>query len=264
MRLDALRAFFRWLSKANLVLANPASELELPRVPHRLPKYILTAAEVEQVMAQCKVSEPLGLRDRAMLETLYSTGIRRAELMRLEVFDLDLTRETVMIRQGKGQKDRVAPIGRRALDWVLKYMNEVRPQWAIEPDPGALFLGHLGQPLNVEYLTHLVRSYVEAAGLGKRGSCHLFRHTAATLMLENGADLRFIQAFLGHARLETTQIYTQVSIRQLKEIHAATHPAERPTPKHDAQDAAEVELSDSLAADAENGPDAIESPAASR
>ena len=177
--------------------------------------------------------------------------------MRLGVFDLDLTRETVMIRQGKGQKDRVAPIGRRALAWVLRYLNEVRPQWAIEPDPGALFLGHLGQPLNVEYLSYLVRWYVKAAGLGKLGSCHLFRHTAATLMLENGADLRFIQAFLGHARLETTQIYTQVSIRQLKEIHTATHPAERPRskePPHKAAETLETEhaaLSDSLAAEAE-------------
>jgi len=250
--LDTLRALFRWLSKANLVLANPASELDLPRVPQRLPKYILSAAEVEQVIAQCKVGEPLGLRDRALLETLYSTGMRRSELMRLGVFDLDQARETVMIRQGKGKKDRVTPIGRRALGWVLKYVREVRPQWVVEPDPGALFLNHLGQPLDSGYLTHLVREYVESAGLGKHGSCHLFRHSAATLMLENGADTRFIQAFLGHARLETTQIYTQVSIRQLKEIHTATHPAERPTPKGEAPDAAE--LSDSLAAEAAGEP----------
>jgi len=226
-RLDAVRALFRWLAKHNLVLANPASELELPRVPLALPKQLMSAKEIEQVLAACDVTTPLGVRDRAMLETLYSTGVRRFELAQLGVFDLDLSRETVMIRQGKGHKDRVAPIGPRAIAWVLKYLNDVRPSWVVEPDCGVLFLNHLGEPFDPGYLTHLVRGYVEAAGLGKRGSCHLFRHSVATLMLENGADIRFIQAFLGHARLETTQIYTQVSIRQLKEIHTATHPGEQ-------------------------------------
>ncbi len=253
MRIDAVRALYRWLSKANLVLANPASELELPRVPKRLPKHVLNAAEIERVLNACDVSEPTGVRDRAMMETLYSTGIRRTELAHLQVFDLDLTRETVMIRQGKGQKDRVTPIGRRALDWVLKYLNEVRPHWVVEPDHGALFLNHLGQGFNPGYLTHLVRWYVERAGLGKVGSCHLFRHSIATLMLENGADIRFIQAFLGHSQLSTTQVYTQVSIRQLKDVHTATHPAERRPAKDAATETADTpqaELADALAAEA--------------
>ncbi|MFP4055132.1 MAG: tyrosine-type recombinase/integrase, partial [Phycisphaerae bacterium] len=136
-----------------------------------------------------------------------------------------IDRGTVMIRQGKGHKDRMVPIGARALAWIERYMHEVRPRLMVEPRETTLFLSHLGEPFTPNRLTQLVRDYIDAADIGKRGSCHLFRHTMATLMLENGADVRFIQAMLGHARLDTTQIYTQVSIRKLKEIHTATHPA---------------------------------------
>ena len=130
-----------------------------------------------------------------------------------------------MIRQGKGKKDRMVPIGARALKWIERYASEVRPRLIINPNDSTLFLTHLGEAFTTNRLTQMVREYVDSADIGKRGSCHLFRHTMATLMLENGADIRFIQAMLGHAKLETTQIYTQVSIRKLKEIHEATHPA---------------------------------------
>jgi integrase/recombinase XerD len=116
-------------------------------------------------------------------------------------------------------------IGVRAIEWVEKYQDDVRPGLASGADEGVLFLTQLGQAFTPNRLTQLVREYVDAAKLNKRGSCHLFRHTMATLMLENGADIRFIQAMLGHVELNTTQIYTQVSIRQLKAIHTATHPA---------------------------------------
>jgi integrase/recombinase XerD len=226
-RLIPIRGFFRWLTRQNHLLYNPASELELPRLEHRLPKHVLTLSEVEQVIRQADVDEPMGLRDRAMLETLYSTGMRRSELIGLALFDLDHERGTVMIRQGKGKKDRMIPIGERALTWIDRYEHEVRPALVVGRDPAVLsrlFLTHLGEPFTPNRLTQLVRGYVQAADLGKSGSCHLFRHTMATLMLENGADIRYIQAMLGHAELSTTQIYTQVSIRKLKEIHTATHP----------------------------------------
>jgi len=226
-RLRTVQGLCRWLTKANLILANPASELDLPRMPRQLPKHVLTVEELERVLSQPEVLEPQGLRDRAMMEVLYSTGMRRMELAQLGVFDVDAARRTVMIRQGKGHKDRVAPIGQRALLWVLKYLNEVRPEWVVEPDCGRLFLSDRGNAIEVDYLTELVSRYIDRAGVGKRGSCHLFRHSVATLMLDNGADIRFVQAFLGHASIQTTQIYTQVSIRQLQQIHAATHPAER-------------------------------------
>jgi integrase/recombinase XerD len=186
---------------------------------------VLNIREAEAVLAKANIHDPLGLRDRAILETLYSTGIRRLEVIGLKIFDIDHDRGTIMIRQGKGKKDRMVPIGNRALKWIERYTGEVRPRLVIDPNDTTLFLTHLGEAFTTNRLTQMVREYVDSADIGKRGSCHLFRHTMATLMLENGADVRFIQAMLGHAKLETTQIYTQVSIRKLKEIHEATHPA---------------------------------------
>ena len=224
-RLIPVRAYFKWLARQNYLLYNPASELELPRLEHRLPKHVLTKSEVEQVLAQPDTSEPMGLRDRAILEVFYSTGMRRSELMGLSLFDLDRERGTVMIRQGKGKKDRMIPIGERALAWIDRYLERVRSDLVVTRHQPTLFLTNAGESFTPDRLTQLVRGYVNAADTGKTGSCHLFRHTMATLMLENGADIRYIQAMLGHAELSTTQIYTQVSIRKLKEIHTATHPA---------------------------------------
>ena len=225
VRLVPLRAFFKWAARNNRILYNPASEIDLPRLEKRLPKHILNIAEVETIMAQCNLADPLGLRDRAMLETFYSTGMRRSELAHLKTLDLDYERGTLMVRQGKGRKDRMIPIGERALAWIRRYLDEVRPQFVREPDDGTLFLTNLFEPFSPNRLTQLVRELIDAADIGKRGSCHLFRHTCATLMLEGGADIRFIQQLLGHAELSTTQIYTQVSIQQLKQVHSATHPA---------------------------------------
>ncbi len=223
-RLTPLRAFFAWLTRQNHILYNPASDLDLPRQDQRLPKHILTVADVEAILAMPDLEDGLGIRDRAMLETLYSTGMRRLELVNLGVFNVDHDRGTVMIRHGKGGKDRMIPIGERALQWIAKYRDDVRPELASGADDGTLFLTHSGEAFTVGRLSSLVRDYIDEAKIGKRGSCHLFRHTMATLMLENGADIRFIQAMLGHASLSTTQIYTQVSIRKLKDIHTATHP----------------------------------------
>ena len=133
-----------------------------------------------------------------------------------------------MVRQGKGKKDRVIPIGDRAVAWVDRYLVEVRPGLLVGDNSGdTLFLNNHGCPFSREAMTQLAREYVNAADLGKKGACHLFRHSCATAMLENGADIRFLQVMLGHVKLETTAIYTQVSIRKLKEIHTATHPARK-------------------------------------
>lgn len=227
IRLSGIRAWFRWLTRQNALLYNPASELDLPRLEKRLPKHVLTAEEVETILALPDLEDPLGIRDRAMLEVFYSTGIRRMELGRLQVFDLDQGRGTVTVRQGKGAKDRVVPIGERAVAWTQQYLEEVRPELAVEPDEGVLFLTHTGEAFTASRLSQLARDYVNRADLGKKGACHLFRHACATLMLEGGADIRYIQEMLGHAQLGTTQIYTQVAVQKLKEIHAATHPAGR-------------------------------------
>lgn len=232
-RLGPLKSFFSWLARQNLILYNPAAELEMPRPEKRLPKAILTISEAETVLAQADTREPMGLRDRAILETFYSTGIRRMELVNLTLPDLDPERGTVIIRQGKGNKDRIVPIGERALAWIDRYLQEVRPLLVVDSKERALFLSWLGAPFSGNAMTSLVAEYVTAANLGKLGSCHLFRHTCATLMLEGGADIRYIQALLGHAQLTTTEIYTQVGIRKLKEVHSLTHPSarlERPDP----------------------------------
>lgn len=229
-RLAPVRVWFKWLVKQNYLLANPASEIELPRLGFRLPT-VLTIAEAEQVLAQPDIHDPLGLRDRAILETFYSTGMRRLELIHLKLFDLDLERGIVTIRQGKGKKDRVIPIGDRAVAWIQKYLREARPTLALEPDDATLFLSADGVAIGRDHLTFMARGYIAQAKIGKMGACHLFRHTMATLMLENGADIRFIQQMLGHSKLSSTQIYTQVSIRMLKHVHAATHPAQLQKPE---------------------------------
>jgi integrase/recombinase XerD len=131
-----------------------------------------------------------------------------------------------MVREGKGRKDRVVPIGHRALGWVCRYLADARPRFVVPPDEHYLFLNCRGRPVGMDFLTHLLGRYVRRALEGRRGACHVFRHTMATLMLENGADVRYVQEMLGHAWLQTTQIYTHVSIWRLKEVHEATHPAQ--------------------------------------
>jgi integrase/recombinase XerD len=219
-----VKGFFRWLVRHNHLLTNPASELELPRLPQRRLRDPLSIEEVERILAVPDLSDPLALRDRVILEVLYSTGIRRSELAALKVTDVDSARGTVFVRQGKGRKDRFVPIGERALAWIQKYLDEVRPDLVVDPSEPHLFLGKDGRVLSVDQLTGRVREYFEKAGITKPGACHLFRHTMATLMLDNGADVRILQELLGHTKLDTTQIYTHVSIGKLKAVHAATHP----------------------------------------
>ena len=225
VRIAPVRAWFKWLTKTNRLLYNPAADLDLVRAGKRLPKHLLSASEADQILNVPDLTTLTGLRDRAILETLYSTGMRRMELINLNQFDLDTERGTVMIRQGKGKKDRMIPIGDRALAWIQKYRDEVRPQLALASDDGTLFLTHLGLPFTPGRLSQIVREKIDAAQINKHGSCHLFRHTMATLMLEGGCDIRYIQAMLGHSELTSTQLYAQVSIVKLKAIHTLTHPA---------------------------------------
>jgi integrase/recombinase XerD len=220
-----LKAFFQWATRERHLLYNPASELLLPRLPRRLPKHLLSVADVESLINRPDIATPSGLRDRAMLETLYSTGIRRMELARLELYDLDTRGGTLTVRGGKGGRDRVVPLGARACAWLDRYLEEVRPLLVTGHDAGRCFLTDFGEPFEKNRLGDLVKRYIERAGFKVIGSCHLFRHAMATHMLENGADIRYIQAILGHNDLDTTAIYTLVSIHKLKEIHSATHPA---------------------------------------
>ncbi|MCC7071007.1 MAG: site-specific tyrosine recombinase XerC [Deltaproteobacteria bacterium] len=229
MRLLPVKAFFRFLVKEGYLTSNPASDLELPKLKRGLPRHVLTVEEVEKILAVPDTKTALGLRDRAILEVLYSSGLRRSELIALKLDDVDAARGLVAVRMGKGGKARVVPIGARALEWISRYLDDARAELGRADDDGSLFLSSWGGALGPNTLTALAKRYVDAAGV-KKGSCHLFRHTMATQMLEHGADVRFIQEMLGHALLETTQIYTKVSVLKLKEVHARTHPASLPRP----------------------------------
>jgi integrase/recombinase XerD len=226
--LGTLKDFFRWLTRRDVILHNPASELELPRMEKRLPQAVLTLPEVERLLAVPDVTDPLGIRDRTMLEMFYSTGIRRTELCRIDQPDVNTERRTLHVRLGKGKKDRVVPIGTRAVHWLELYLKEVRPRLCLDTRTQALFLTGYGGPFNPDVVSRMVAAWLARAGLKRKGCCHILRHTCATHMLENGADIRFIQQLLGHEKLDTTAIYTEVSIKQLQEVHARCHPSARP------------------------------------
>jgi integrase/recombinase XerD len=224
-RINPVRAFCKWLTRQRLVSSDPATTLSMPRLPRRLPSYVPSETEIERVLAAPDVTTPLGLRDRAAMELLYSSAIRRLEMTTLKVTDLRIDRGEVWVRDGKGGKDRVVPVGGRAAHWLRRYLAESRNQLVNNKSGGTLFLTDLGEPFVKNRLGDLVKRYLKRGGIRARGSCHMFRHACATHMLEHGADIRFIQEMLGHSDLSTTQIYTRVSIAKLKEVHARYHPA---------------------------------------
>lgn len=223
--LGVVKKLFSYLTREGLVLYNPASDLELPRDEFRLPKAILSADEVETVMNVPNLDTPMGLRDRVILEVLYSTGIRREELCNLNRADVDFDRGVVRVIQGKGRKDRYIPIGDRALRWIEKYLSDSRPALSPSINELALFVGATGERVTTGRLSAKVRAIILKADIGKSGSCHLFRHAFATHLLENGCDIRLIQGMMGHASIESTEIYTHVSISELKKAHDRCHPA---------------------------------------
>lgn len=229
--LQSVRDIFSWLTKEGLILYNPASDLEMPRREFRLPKVILNASEVEAIMNVPDLATADGVKYRAILETLYSSGIRRAELCWLDLGDVDYDRGLVRVEQGKGNKDRFSPIGQRALQWIEKYLAQSRPRLLPSMNEPALFLNVEGRRMTPGRLGAHVSEIIRKADIGKAGSCHLFRHTFATLLLENGCDVRYVQAMLGHSKLETTAIYTHVSMKALKEAHERCHPARLPNGK---------------------------------
>jgi integrase/recombinase XerD len=233
-----LKAFFAWCVRKGHLPADPAAALDYPR-PVKTLTVLLCAADLEAIMAGPDVATPIGVRDRAMLEMLYSTGLRRMELVRVQIDDVDAVAGVMRIVQGKGRKDRLVPIGRRALAWIATYLERGRPLLSAEHAQRTLFLGQAGRPLSRNQVTDLVRGYYDAAGITKKGACHLFRHTMATQLLENGCDIRFIQAMLGHASLNTTAHYAQATVRRVQAAHAAFHPAEQNDDAPPGADAAE-------------------------
>ena len=222
--LAPLKTWFRWLARQHHILANPAADLDLPKQPKRLPRSVPTVQEVEAMLAEAEPGNAQGLRDRALLEVLYATGLRRMEIVGVAIYDADLVRGLMWVRKGKGGRQRVVPLGERAGAWLDKYLTEARPQ-LIAADTDALFLSDYGEPIKPEQVADKVKRYLRFAGVDKPGATHLLRHACATHMLEGGADIRFIQEMLGHANLQTTEIYTHVSIDKLIAVHRATHPS---------------------------------------
>jgi len=221
--LSAIRMFHRFLVVEGVAAADPAAELESPKAWKRLP-HALSLEEMERVLALPTPEGPLGLRDRALLEVMYATGMRISEALGLKLADVDLEARELRCL-GKGGRERVVPFGQRAAEALRAYVNQGRPQlikaW---PDTGHVFVSRRGRAFSRVGLWKVIHGYLKAGGVGEKASPHTFRHTFATHLLMGGANLRSVQLLLGHANIATTQIYTHVDRRYLKDIHRRFHP----------------------------------------
>jgi integrase/recombinase XerD len=224
-RLIAITKFIKTMDYYDVIDGDFAKKFRLPRIPRRLPKDIPTTKDVERVLHQSLIMGRLGLRNRAAIEVFYATGIRRIELVNINVKDIDFQRQILTVREGKHKNDRNVPIARRALDWIERYLKELRPKLATFSSGDALFLTQSGQRMKPHKVTDMVTKCVNRSGIDKKGSCHLLRHLTATEMLRHGADIREVQEMLGHSDISSTQIYAHVTINDLNRVYYQTHPA---------------------------------------
>ena len=222
-RLATLRRYYLWAMRHQRVTADPCLQITAARQPLRVPK-TLSEAQVEALLAQPPVHLPRGLRDRAMLEVLYATGLRVSELVGIAVLDVSLSDGVVRVIQGKGGKDRLVPLGAEAAHWVTTYMKEARPQLMGQRLSPALFVTARAASMTRQSFWLLIKKYAVIAGIHSPLSPHVLRHAFATHLLNHGADLRVVQMLLGHADISTTQIYTHVARERLKSLHASHHP----------------------------------------
>jgi len=220
--LSCLRGFYRYLLREGLVQVDPTLQVALPELGRPLPKS-LSEADVEALLAAPEVSEPLGLRDRAMLEVLYACGLRVTELVSLTLEQVNL-RQGVLRAFGKGSKERLVPLGEEAIAWLQHYMREARPQLLGGKPSDVLFPSQRGEQMTRQTFWHRIKLHARVAGIAKSLSPHTLRHAFATHLLNHGADLRVVQMLLGHSDLSTTQIYTHVARARLQELHARHHP----------------------------------------
>lgn len=225
--LSVVKSFFRFLCENNYLSNDPAKDIPYARIPKRLPRSILTQSEMRKLLHAPDTKTVLGYRDRTILEVLYSSGIRKEEINGILLEEVDYQEGFIRINKGKGGKDRVVPIGRIACRYLENYIKAVRPSLIKNPHNNHLFLSLKGNRLSKNVVWKMVKQYAKRAGIKKNVSPHTFRHTCATLMLRNKANIRHIQEMLGHASLNSTQIYTSVTITDLKEVHAKCHPREK-------------------------------------
>ncbi len=222
-RLAALRRFYAWALREKRAAADPCLTLEVAKQPLRVPK-TLSEAQVEALLGAPDLDTARGLRDRAMLETLYATGLRVSELVSLKTLDVSMTDGVVRVIQGKGGKDRLVPLGAEAAHWLQRYLAHARPELAGARVSDVLFVTGRAQAMSRQAFWQLVKKYAQRAGVLAPLSPHVLRHAFATHLLNHGADLRVVQLLLGHADISTTQIYTHVARERLKSLHAAHHP----------------------------------------
>ena len=227
--LVAIRQLFRFLQKERVVREDPVADIEMPKATKKLPQF-LDVDEVERLLMMPDLTNPRGLRDRAMLETLYATGLRVSELVQLPADGLDLERGFVLVR-GKGNKERVVPLGDVAAGAVDVYLKQARPAFLGTSTNASLFLRSGGEPMTRQGFWKLLKTYATAAGITKPIAPHKLRHSFATHLVERGADLRAVQQMLGHADLSTTEIYTHVNRERLKRLYGAHHPRAGLAPK---------------------------------
>lgn len=228
--LQAVRGFFDWLVRSRVLLENPAQDLPAPKTL-RLPRRVLTEVEARRLMDAPSASSFLGRRDRALLEVLYGTGLRRGECLRLDVADVDLGQELLLVRNGKGKKDRMVPLTARAVSALDLYLREGRPELVKAPGELALFLSKWGRRISRSLLSVLLSQHANTAGIQGAVFPHALRHAYATHLLKGKASIRHVQELLGHKSLEATSVYTRVSIEDLREVLARCHPRDRSTRK---------------------------------
>ena len=221
-RLACLRTFFTFCQRQQIVASNPAKALRTPRAGRKLPHY-LTGEQVATLLTTPNAMTPDGLRDRAILETLYSAGLRVSELVSLDLASWDQASGVVRV-MGKGSKERLAPIGSFAAEAIDRYLAVREPKREAEP---AIFLNKIGTRISDRSVRRMLDKHIQAAGLSSKTTPHTLRHSFATHLLDNGADLRSVQEMLGHASLTTTQIYTHVSAKRMRETYEAAHPHAR-------------------------------------
>lgn len=220
--LVSLRVFFRFLTLEGIIERNPAEELDSPKIDKTLPE-ILTLKEIELLLNQPNTNTLLGIRDRAMLEMLYATGMRVSELTKISINQVNLEGGYVILF-GKGSKERIVPLGKEAIKWLELYLKEVRKKFDRRKESKFLFLSQWGKEMSRQQFWKNLKAYGRRAGISKRITPHLLRHSFASHLLERGADLRSVQMMLGHADISTTQIYTHVSGERLKQVHKRYHP----------------------------------------
>lgn len=220
-----IKTFMQKMYNRGLLSANKLDCIELPKVGRPLPEAVFTADEVERILDETLLYGLKGVRDRSILETFFATGIRRVELLHLDIEDVDFEQRLVRVRKGKGKRQYILPISKRAIEWIIFYVSKLRPQFANLRSGSSLFLDNYGKRYRASKLSEMASRYVRLAGFKRSGACHLFRHSTATIMLDNGADIRHVQEMLGHADISSTQIYTFVSRSKLTEVYNKTHPS---------------------------------------